>query len=180
VIFVETLLKGAYRIEPELKEDERGFFTRTFCQREFAERGLNPNIAQCSVSYNRHAGTLRGLHYQLPPYAEAKLVRCTAGAVIDVIVDLRAGSPTFMQWTAVELSAANRAMLYVPEGFAHGFQTLVDHTEVLYQISEFYEPASARGIRWDDPVLNIPWPNAERIISPRDLAFPLAVEAELP
>lgn len=171
--FVELALGGAFLIEPERHEDERGFFARTFCADEFAARQLNPVVAQCSVSYNRRRGTLRGLHYQAAPHGEDKLVRCTAGAVFDVIVDLRPGSPTFKRWLGVELGAADRQMLYIPAGFAHGFQTLADDTELLYQMSTPYVPAAARGIRWDDPDLGIAWPPvAKRVISPRDLALP--------
>jgi dTDP-4-dehydrorhamnose 3,5-epimerase len=171
--FAELALAGAFVIEPEPNEDERGFFVRTFSVREFIARGLNPTIAQCSVSFNRRRGTLRGLHYQAPPYQEAKLVRCTAGAVFDVIVDLRPESSTFKRWVGVELSSKNHRMIYIPEGFAHGFQTLADDTEVFYQISTVYVAEAARGIRWDDPELGIRWPEAvRRVISPRDLLFP--------
>jgi dTDP-4-dehydrorhamnose 3,5-epimerase len=169
VIFTETKLKGAFVIEPERIEDERGFFARTFCEREFEARGLNARVAQCSISFNRKKGTLRGMHYQVAPHEEAKLVRCTRGAIYDVIIDLRADSPTFRQWVAVELTEDNRRMLYIPEGFAHGFQTLEDNTEVFYQISEFYHPESARGVRWDDPAFGIDWPpEDQRVISARD------------
>lgn len=173
MIFTELALKGAFLIEPERLEDERGFFARTFCVAEFAAHGLIPTVAQCNVSYNRRRGTLRGLHYQAPPHAEAKLVRCTAGAAFDVIVDLRAGSPTRGRWLGVELSAQNRRMLYIPEGFAHGFQTVADDTELFYQISKAHVPQGERGIRWDDPGLAIEWPApADRIISHRDLSLP--------
>lgn len=170
--FTELKLSGAYLIEPERREDERGWFARTFSQDEFQAYGLNPLIVQTSVSFNHRAGTLRGMHYQADPHAEAKVVRCTAGAIYDVILDLRPFSPTFKQWLAVELTADNHRMLYIPEGLAHGFQTLVDHSEVLYQMSEFYHPESARGVRWNDPAFGIEWPAAERIISERDQAFP--------
>jgi dTDP-4-dehydrorhamnose 3,5-epimerase len=172
VIFIETKLKGSFIIDPEQKEDERGFFARAWCQREFVEHGLNPNLAQCSISFSRKKGTLRGMHYQIAPYEEAKLVRCTGGAIYDVIIDLRAGSPTFTQWVAAELSATNHRMIYVPEGFAHGFQTLEDESEVFYQISEFYAPEYARGARWNDPVFGIQWPSADRTISRRDDTYP--------
>ncbi len=172
MIFVETRLPGAWTVEPERLEDERGFFARTWCGREVAARGLNPTLVQCSISFNRRRGTLRGMHYQARPYAEAKLVRCTRGAVYDVIVDLRSGSSTFRQWLAVELTADNRRMLYVPEGMAHGFQTLEDETEVFYQVSEFYRPGYARGVRWDDPAFGIRWPEDERTISVRDRQYP--------
>jgi dTDP-4-dehydrorhamnose 3,5-epimerase len=173
MIFIETKLTGAYIIEPERIEDERGFFARTWCRHEFAERGLSVELAQCNVSYNPRVGTLRGMHYQAAPDAEVKLVRCTMGAIYDVIVDMRPDSPTFRQWSAAELTAENRRMLYIPHGFAHGFQTLVDGSEVFYQISAFYAPASARGVRWDDPALAIDWPPAERrVISERDRSYP--------
>jgi dTDP-4-dehydrorhamnose 3,5-epimerase len=164
---------GAFVIEPEPAWDERGFFARTWCRREWRERGLTAELAQCSISYNARAGTVRGMHYQAGAHAEAKLVRCTRGRIYDVVVDLRSGSPTFTQWTAVELGADDRRMVYVPEGCAHGFQTLTDATEVFYQISAFYEPASQRGVRWDDPAFGIVWPEApSRVISSRDRAFP--------
>jgi dTDP-4-dehydrorhamnose 3,5-epimerase len=173
MIFIETKLTGAYIIEPERIEDERGFFARTWCRHEFAERGLSVELAQCNVSYNPRVGTLRGMHYQAAPDAEVKLVRCTMGAIYDVIVDMRPDSPTFRQWIAAELTAENRRMLYIPHGFAHGFQTLVEGSEVFYQISAFYAPASARGVRWDDPALAIDWPPAERrVISERDRSYP--------
>jgi dTDP-4-dehydrorhamnose 3,5-epimerase len=172
VIFWETKLPGAFVIEPERRDDERGFFARTFCREEFVARGLNPNVAQCNVSFNKRKGTLRGMHYQVPPSAEAKLIRCTAGAIFDVIIDLRESSATFRQHVAVELSAGTGKMLYVPEGFAHGFQTLVDDTEVFYQMSHAYAPESARGVRWDDPAFGIEWPAAERILHERDRNYP--------
>jgi dTDP-4-dehydrorhamnose 3,5-epimerase len=171
--FQETAIPGAFVIDPEPNADERGFFARTWCREEFRARGLATTWAQCAVSYNRRRGTLRGLHYQAEPYSEIKLVRCTAGAVHDVIVDLRPGSAAFGRWAAVELSARNRRMLYVPAGVAHGFQALLDDTEVFYQISELYRPELQRGARWDDPALGIAWPACdERIVSPRDQAFP--------
>jgi len=154
-------------------EDERGFFARSFCQREFEAQGLNPRLAQCNVSFNHRRGTLRGLHFQAKPHEEAKLVRCTRGAIWDVAVDLREGSPTRLRWHAVELNAENRLGLYVPEGFAHGFQTLADDTEVLYQMSEFYHPELARGVRWDDPNLGIRWPLPDPILSERDRGYTL-------
>ena len=157
--FTETRLKGAFIIEPERLEDERGFFARTFCQKEFGAHGLNSKIVQCNVSYNKHKGTLRGMHYQAPPMAEAKLVSCTRGAIYDVIIDLQPESPTYCQWFAEELNAENSKMIYIPEGFAHGFQTLEDETEVFYQMSEFYSPEHARGVRWDDPAFGIKWPS---------------------
>ena len=172
MIFLETALKGAFIIEPEKLEDERGFLARTWCQREFAAHGLNPQLVQCNISFNKRKGILRGMHYQAQPHEEAKLVRCTKGAIYDVIIDLRLDSPTFKYWAAVELTADNHRMLYVPEGFAHGFQTLEDCTEVFYQMSEFYTPAYARGVRWDDLAFSIQWPLTERIISERDQSYP--------
>ncbi len=170
--FIETQLKGAFVIELEKVEDERGFFARTFCQKEFDAHGLNPRVAQCNFTYTRKKGTLRGMHYQASPHAEAKLVRCIRGAIFDVIIDLRRDSPSFRQWTAVELTAENGKLLYVPEGFAHGFQTLEDDTEVFYQMSDFYDPECARGVRWDDPALGIAWPLPDPILSERDKNLP--------
>lgn len=177
--FLPTPLGGAYLVEVEQIEDDRGFFARSFCQNEFRALGLDANIAQCNVSFNRKRGTLRGLHYQAAPHEEVKLVRCTAGAIWDVIVDLRLHSPTLGQWYAAELSASNRRTLYVPAGFAHGFQTLADNSEVLYQMSEFFHAESAKGIRWSDPTLSIAWPLAVSSISLRDEAFPLFAESEV-
>lgn len=171
MIFTETKLKGAYIIDIEPVEDERGFFARSWCRKEFIELGLNPSQVQCNISYNKRKGTLRGMHYQAAPHQEAKVVRCTKGIIYDVIVDLRANSETFRQWTGVELSMENRRMLYVPEEFAHGFLTLEDDTEVYYQMSEFYFPECARGIRWDDPLFGILWPVKDPIISDKDMAF---------
>jgi dTDP-4-dehydrorhamnose 3,5-epimerase len=172
MIFRETALDGVWLIEPEPLADERGFFARTWCGREWQARGLNPALAQCSTSWTRARGTVRGMHYQGRPHEEAKLVRCTRGAVHDVALDLRPDSPTFRRWVAADLSAENRRMLYVPEGVAHGFQTLADDTEVFYQISEFHHPESARGVRWDDPACGIRWPLAPVTVSPRDEAWP--------
>jgi dTDP-4-dehydrorhamnose 3,5-epimerase len=173
VRFVELKLPGAFRIEPERRADERGFFARTWCRREFAARGIDCDWVQCNVSWNRRRGTLRGLHYQADPWGEAKLVRCTAGAVYDVVADLRPGSPTYGRWEAVELTAANGWQLFVPEGFAHGFQTLADDTELFYQMGREYHSEAARGLRWDDPALAISWPDCpRRIISAADLALP--------
>ena len=169
--FVETELKGAFIIEPEPLEDERGFFARTWCRKEFEQHGLNCNVVQCNISFNRNKGTLRGMHYQASPFEEAKLVRCIMGAIYDVIVDLRPDSKTFMCWIPVELSAENRKMIYIPEGFAHGFQTLENDTEVFYQMSEFYAPEYVRGVRWNDPKFNIEWPDGIRIISAKDKIF---------
>jgi len=172
MIFTETGVKGAYLLVPVRLEDSRGFFARTWCQQECETYGLNPRVVQCSISFNKTKGTLRGLHYQAAPFEEAKLVRCTMGAVYDVIVDLRPHSPTFMQHFAVILSSDNRTMLYIPEGLAHGFQTLEDNTEVSYQMSEFYHPEAARGVRWNDPAFGISWPVAQPTILERDDSYP--------
>jgi len=173
MIFDESRLKGAFVIHLEPKEDERGFFARAWSQSEFESHGLNARIVQANLSYNKRRGTLRGLHCQAPPYEEAKLVRCFRGAIYDVIVDLRSGSPTFLEWIGVRLTAENRRMLYVPEGFAHGFQTLEDDTEVFYHVTQLYTPDAERGIRWDDPALGIQWPEVEsRTISAKDRSWP--------
>jgi dTDP-4-dehydrorhamnose 3,5-epimerase len=172
VKFTETRLKGATIIDIEPIEDERGFFARSWCREEFEAHGLNPVLVQCSISFNRRKGTLRGMHYQAKPHEEAKLVRCTRGAIYDVILDLRPGSATSGQWVSVELSAENRQSLYVPEGFAHGFQTLADNTEVFYQISAVYVPESARAIRWNDPAFQIAWPLPITAISGKDQSYP--------
>jgi dTDP-4-dehydrorhamnose 3,5-epimerase len=166
-------LAGAFIIEPEPHEDSRGFFARTFCAREFGERGLASAFVQCSVSLSRARGTLRGLHYQGPPACEVKLVRCTAGRLYDVIVDLRPGSSTYLQYIDVELTSRSRRALYVPEMFAHGFQTLEDDTEVFYQISEYYAPEAATGARYDDPKLGITWPLPVEALSEKDANWPL-------
>lgn len=173
MIFVPTPIAGAWVVELQRLEDDRGFFARSFCQREFAAHGLSPALAQCNVSFNRRRGTLRGLHYQAAPHEEAKVVRCTQGAIWDVVVDLRPASPTYRRWHSVELSAANRRALYVGEGLAHGFQTLTEDSEVLYLMSEFFHAESSRGARWDDPAFGISWPIAEPHMSARDRAFPL-------
>ncbi len=171
--FVETALRGAFLIDPVLFEDERGYFATSFCRREFEAHGLTPNLAQINISYNKKKGTLRGMHFQKTPHPQAKLVRCTIGAVYDVILDLRPGSPTFMKWTAATLTSQNRRMLYVPDGFAHGFQTVEDCTEVVYNVSDFYAPELADGVRWDDPAFGIQWPAIEeRIMIARDLQYP--------
>jgi dTDP-4-dehydrorhamnose 3,5-epimerase len=170
--FVETKLAGAFVIEPEPIEDERGSFARVWCEREFAAHGLATRMVQANVSVNRAAGTLRGLHWQEPPHSEAKLVRVTAGAIWDVLVDLRPGSPTYLGHVGVHLDAAGGAMAYVPEGFAHGFITLADATEVAYQMSAFYEPEAGRGARWDDPAFGIAWPRQARVISAKDEGWP--------
>ncbi len=166
--FTETSIPGAYLVELEPLNDERGFFARSWCSDEFARRGLNARLAQCNISYNRKRGTLRGMHYQTEPFPEAKLVRCTMGAIYDVILDLRRDSPTFKRWEAFELSAANRHMLYIPEGVAHGLQTLEDDSEVFYQMSESYHPEYAKGVRWDDPAFGIEWPILNPVISEQD------------
>lgn len=170
--FSPTGFAGAYIIDIEPMADERGFFSRSWCRRELEKRGLNPDIAQCNISFNKKRGTLRGMHYQAEPHAETKIVRCTGGAIYDVIVDLRPESSTFKKWIAVELSAENRRMLYIPPGVAHGFQTLMDGTEIFYQISEFYHPESSCGVRWDDPTFGIAWPPADRVISEKDRQYP--------
>jgi dTDP-4-dehydrorhamnose 3,5-epimerase len=172
VRFTETKVAGAFLIEPEPVADERGFFARSWDREEFQARGLNPRLAQCSISFSHRKGTLRGLHYQVAPHQEAKLVRCTRGAIWDVALDLRPGSATYRVWFGVELSAANRAMLYIPEGCAHGQLTLTDDTEVFYQISAPYAPAAARGVRYDDPAIGIKWPGEVTVISDRDASYP--------
>jgi dTDP-4-dehydrorhamnose 3,5-epimerase len=172
MIFRETPLPGAWLLEPKRFEDERGFFARTFCRSDFAERGLDPDVAQCSVSFNHRRGTVRGLHFQIAPHEEVKLVRVTRGALWDVIVDLRPDSPTFKGTFSVILSAAAGNQLYIPKGMAHGFQTLEDATEVFYQISVPYAPDSARGYRWDDPAFAIPWPESVTMMSEKDRNLP--------
>jgi dTDP-4-dehydrorhamnose 3,5-epimerase len=172
MIFIEIGFNGAYLVEPEFVRDERGSFARTWCQQEFETHGLNPCLVQCNISFNKKRGTLRGMHYQIAPYEEAKLVRCTMGAMYDVILDLRPSSKTFKQWFSVELTAGNYRALYIPEGFAHGFQSLEDNTEVFYQMSEFYHLESARGIRWDDPAFGVSWPINAPVISEKDKNFP--------
>jgi dTDP-4-dehydrorhamnose 3,5-epimerase len=172
VIFLETKLKGAYIIELEKREDGRGFFARSWCEKEFADHGLEARSVQCNISFNKKRGTLRGMHYQVEPFAEAKLVRCTQGAIYDVIIDLRPGSPTFKQYFAEILSAENHKMLYVPERFAHGFQALENHTEVFYQMSRSYAPEFARGVRWNDAAFGIQWPIGNPIILERDNNYP--------
>lgn len=169
MILTQTKLPGAYIIELEKQEDERGFFARVWCKKEFSEHSLASPMVQANMSANKKRGTLRGLHYQLAPHQEAKLVRCTKGAIFDVIIDLRPELGTYKQWLGVELTAENHKMLYVPEGFAHGYQTLSDDTEVFYQVSEFYSPESERGVRWNDPAFSIQWPITDSIlISPKD------------
>lgn len=170
--FHETKLRGAFEIQLDPRPDERGFFARSWCQKEFEENRLNSRLVQCNVSFTSHKGTLRGIHYQEPPHAEAKVVRCTKGAIYDVVVDLRQESSTYKEWIAVILTAANHNMVYVPEGCAHGFLTLEDETEVFYQMSEYYRPESARGVRWNDPAFQIAWPNKVEVISERDRTYP--------
>lgn len=172
MLFEKTKIAGAFEIHPELKTDERGFFARSWCRQEFKQAGLNPNLAQCNISSNPHKGTLRGMHYQTAPFAEAKLVRCTRGSVYDVVIDLREDSPTFKEWIGVTLTAADHNMMYVPEGCAHGFLTLEDDCEVFYQISEFYDAESARGARWDDPAFRVKWPAQPQLMSDRDRTYP--------
>jgi dTDP-4-dehydrorhamnose 3,5-epimerase len=168
VIFTPLSLQGAYLIELEPKTDNRGFFARTWCAREFQEHGLSADFVQFNVSYNAKRGVLRGMHYQAPPHDETKVIRCTMGAIYDVIVDVRRASPTYKQWLSVELTAQNRRSLYVPGGFAHGFQTLADDSEVFYQMSAYFEPESARGIRWDDPAFAFAWPIDNPILNEAD------------
>lgn len=173
MIFSETKLEGAYVIDLEPIEDERGFFARAYCEREFAENGLNFRVVQCNISLNRRRGTVRGMHFQTEPHAEDKLIRCTSGAIYDAIVDLRIDSPMRGDWFAVELTAANRRMLYVPKGFAHGYQTLIEDSEVFYQVSNFYEPAAAAGVRWNDPAFAIDWPDPDgAYLSEQDRSWP--------
>lgn len=172
MIFTETKLKGAYIVDLEKREDERGFFARGWCQNEFEAHGLAPRVVQANISYNKKRGTLRGMHYQIAPYEETKLVRCTRGALYDVIVDLRPTSPSYKQWFGVELTADNYKMLYVPEGFAHGFITLQDETEATYQVSQFYTPGSERGLRYNDPAFGIEWPAEVQVISEKDKSWP--------
>jgi dTDP-4-dehydrorhamnose 3,5-epimerase len=172
MLFAKTELPGVFVIELERRGDPRGFFARCFCEREFAEHGLPTHYPQCNLSHNRTAGTLRGMHYQAAPHPEAKVVRCVAGAIYDVVVDLRPSSPTHLQWLAVELSADNGRALFVPEGFAHGFLTLADETQVFYQMGASYHAELARGVRWDDPSLKIAWPHPPVVIAERDAAYP--------
>jgi dTDP-4-dehydrorhamnose 3,5-epimerase len=179
VRFLATDIPGCWILEPERLADERGYFARTWCARELGERGLEARLVQCSVSWNRRRGTLRGMHYQAPPCAEAKVVRCTHGAIYDVAVDLRPDSPTFRRWVGAQLTRENGRALYIPRGFGHGFLTLQDDTELSYQMSEFYVPEQARGVRWDDPLFGIEWPGAVQVIAPRDRDYPDADPARL-
>lgn len=173
MLFTETKLKGAFIIDAELKKDNRGGFARAFCAKEFEDRDLKPVVAQCNLSFNYKAGTLRGMHYQVAPACETKLVRCTKGAVYDVIIDLRPDSPTYKEHIGVELTEENRRALYVPEMFAHGYQTLTDDAEVMYQVGEFYTPDCERGVRYNDPVFNIEWQHEVTMISQKDANWPL-------
>ena len=172
MIFTETKLEGAFILDLERRGDDRGFFARVFCRNEFESHGLNPFVAQANTSYSKDRGTLRGMHFQRAPHQEAKLVRCTRGALYDAIVDLRPDSPTFKQWIGVELTADNYRMLYVPEGFGHGFQTLVDDTEVTYLVSEFYTPHAEGGVRYNDPAFGIEWPGEVTVLSDKDRDWP--------
>jgi dTDP-4-dehydrorhamnose 3,5-epimerase len=172
MIFQETKLGGAYLIDLNQMTDQRGFFARSWCEREFKEHGLGHPVVQANISFNRKKGTMRGLHYQVAPYRETKLVRCTRGAIFDVIVDLRPESPTYCEWIGAELTEDNRRMLFVPEGFAHGYETLEDGTEVMYQVSEFYTPGAERGARYNDPAFRVEWPLKVDVISEKDAAWP--------
>jgi dTDP-4-dehydrorhamnose 3,5-epimerase len=173
MIFEETDLPGAFILDMERREDDRGFFARAFCQNEFTDHGLKPVIAQANVAYNHRKGTLRGMHFQIPPAAETKLVRCTRGAILDIIVDLRPESPTWLRHIAVELTADNHRALYVPERFAHGYQVLADETETSYQVGEFYSPPNERALRYDDPRLGLDWPLEVTVVSGKDRDAPL-------
>ena len=172
MIFNETKLKDAFIIDLEKHQDDRGFFARAYCEKEFRDHGIESAVVQANVSYNKYKHTMRGMHYQTEPYGEAKLVRCTKGAIYDVIIDVRKKSPTYKEWIGVELSEDNYRMLYVPEGFAHGFITLHDETEITYQVSEFYTPGAEKGIRWDDPEFDIDWPAEPAVISGKDENWP--------
>jgi dTDP-4-dehydrorhamnose 3,5-epimerase len=172
MIFSETRLKGAFVINPERLEDERGFFARSWCEREFKDHGIETKFVQCNISFNKKIGTLRGMHYQAAPYEEAKLIRCTMGAIYDVIMDLRPNSLTYREWVYTELTSDNRRMIHVPKGFAHGFLTLTDNSEIFYMMSESYVPGFGRGIKWNDPVLGITWPAEVRVISSQDQSYP--------
>jgi len=168
MIFTETSLNNAYVVELEKREDHRGFFARTWDKNEFQKHNLNSNLVQCNISFSKKRGTLRGMHYQQKPFEESKLIRCTKGKIFDVIIDLRKSSSTFKKWFGIELTEENYKMLYVPEGFAHGFQSLEDNSEIIYQVSEFYTPNSELGIHWNDPTFNIDWPIQEKIITDKD------------
>ena len=173
MIFHETRLSGAFLLELEQRQDARGFFARTFCRKEFEAHGINPEVAQCNMSVNHRKGTLRGMHYQTAPHQETKLVRCVRGAIFDAIIDLRPESPTFGQWAGFELTEESSKMLYVPGEFAHGYLTLTEQTEVIYQVSAFYSPECERGIRWNDPAFGIKWPILPEVVSDKDAAHPL-------
>ena len=173
MIFIETKLKDAFIIELEKLEDERGFFARTFCKEEFKAHSLNHQFVQCNLSFNKKKGTLRGMHYQKAPHEEIKLITCTRGIIFDVVVDLRSDSPTYCKWFAVELRSDNYKMLYIPKGFAHGFQTLDDNSVIFYQMSEFYHPECARGVRWNDPAFGIEWPLNNPVMTKKDRTYPL-------
>ena len=173
MLFIETKLKGAFVVELEKYSDDRGFFSRAWCQKEFKEQGINSRFVQANIGFSKNSGTIRGIHYQIAPFEEAKLVRCIRGAIFDVVLDLRPELPSFKQWFGVELSDENRKMLYVPEGCAHGYQTLVDNTEVFYQVSQVYSAESERGIRWNDPEFDIEWPiDEDLVISEKDQNWP--------
>ena len=172
MIFTQTKLKDAYIVDIEKRQDDRGFFARTWCQKEFQEHGLTAEFVQCNISVNNKRGTVRGMHYQVAPYGEVKIIRCTRGAIYDLILDLRPESPTFTQWLAVNLTAENHRMLYVPSGFAHGFQALEDNTEISYQVSEFYNPKAEQGVRYNDPAFGFKWPIEVRAISEKDSNWP--------
>jgi dTDP-4-dehydrorhamnose 3,5-epimerase len=173
VIFEQTRLSGAFLVDLERREDSRGFFARTWCANEFADHGLTTEVVQANVSFNPRQGTLRGMHFQRAPHAETKLVRCTRGAIYDVVVDLRRDSDTYKEWVGVELSADNRRALFVPEGFAHGYQTLVPDAEVFYQVSEYYTPGAEGGVRWDDRAFGIEWPDPDNaFLSDKDRSWP--------
>ncbi len=172
MIFTETTLPGVFAVDLERREDARGFFARSWCAEEFAAKGLSAQLVQCNISYNIKKGTLRGMHYQNTPHAEAKLVRCTKGRIFDVCVDLRRDSPAYLKWTAVELTQENRSMIYIPAGVAHGFQSLTDDAEVFYQMSEYFHSECSRGVRWNDPLFGIVWPLASPILSEKDAAYP--------
>ena len=178
MIITRTPIEGVAIIDLDLRADDRGFFARTFCVDEFGDAGLSTQVEQCNLSFNHRAGTLRGMHFQVAPHPEAKLVRCIAGAIVDIIVDMRPESPTRLQHVAVELSAANRRALYVPPHFAHGYQTLVDGAEVLYQVSGSYAPQAERGLRYDDPALDLPWPLPVSTISTKDASWPLLADRD--
>jgi dTDP-4-dehydrorhamnose 3,5-epimerase len=172
MLFEATKLKDAYLIKLQKIADERGYFARSWCKNEFHQHGLDANLVQCNVSFNHSKGALRGMHYQSPPDAETKLVRCTRGAIFDVIIDLRPDSPSYLQWFGATLTPENGDMLYIPKGFAHGFQTLTDNSEIFYQMSDFYAPQSAKGVRWNDPFFNIQWPLTPTVLSDKDRALP--------